>query len=395
MSDSKTKTDYDQNLQKLLKGDLAGSSRYCMTARKELEFQSDLESEIRLLLVSWRLSLKSGFDCFDDLHINVDQLKSMELKAELCFVRGMIGLHLKDSSFALKQFLLAADLYLSIANLDRWLLSRFNAYISLTDVQGPGDGRDLSLGEIIKDCEEHRQRLSSTFVLGLSYRQRSYEFFEQKKYSSALLEAKKSTTFLKSTVTSDYHLALIHLADCYFELKQLERSKSLIEMLPEGIDARALMPRSLVLAKLNQDDSFDPQIYRVKNPHWMKRFEDWKGQHSSSQATLEKNYQWSLGSGVFTLEFYENNGKLRKHLRSEELCCIRSDSLEARVLLLLQQKPSSRYLLTEILWPELASTESLEDRFHRMMSRLKKKVPHLIVYKNNVYALQFPLILLR
>jgi DNA-binding SARP family transcriptional activator len=64
--------------------------------------------------------------------------------------------------------------------------------------------------------------------------------------------------------------------------------------------------------------------------------------------------------------------------------------MEGRVLRLLTEQPRSKAYLCEVLWPEECENTALDNRLHRVISRLNKRVPGLIVLRDGVYLTSFP-----
>ncbi|MNT30697.1 hypothetical protein D3C72_1665050 [compost metagenome] len=134
--------------------------------------------------------------------------------------------------------------------------------------------------------------------------------------------------------------------------------------------------RSKIYSEKVEISSFDSI-----NPYWMKRHRQFANFAVVNKNQERKDDSWVLKKSTGLL--YNPAGALMGKIKTQ--------SLEGQLLRALASSPLSRHALCEILWPQYAEEASIDDRFYRLVSRLKYKIGGYIVFDGKNYQLTSPL----
>lgn len=323
-------------------------------------------------LISFRLAIKVGNGRFlDENELHPQSMKNPQMSGEAHFVRAMILVHKENHSFAGREFSKAAEYYEIAGNSEKSLLSEFNSLIAQST------GGLLSLQQELNLCSEilrKAQEKSSLKMQALCLRQKSYSYFSSGRTLAALSEIKMALPLIEAHCpVSDYHLSLIHTADCALESGHGADANIFLDYLPETVDARIDFPLAYVKAKKDKR-ALELSSFDDINPHWKRRYQNYADAAFGS-APKTSQIVWDAKSHMMI--------KDRKQLLGK----IKPQSLEGTFLKILMRGPQSKELLCEALWPEYSNTENLDDRFFRLKNRLNQKLTHLISFDGQNYSL--------
>ncbi len=339
--------------------------------QENLLISSQLRDEIQLLknLISLRLALKTGG------YIDLDSVITTHtdhpfLLGEALFVQGLLhfqtGLYQPGSQC----FSQAETHYRVAGRIHKALLSKYNYFIGRLNVNLI-DTKEHAFQEL-KEIENEATQEHSKKALGLVWRQKSYLFHEIGHTHAALCEAEKAIKILEfNGLLSDYQLALIQAADCAMDLEDPHKAKLYMEYVISPIDTRVKFPLAYLQARIF-GNVIDPKWFDIVVPYWRLKFEK---HFIKKQAPLEINYSWK-----------QKSGKLQDPC-SKKLINIQPRSLEGRLLNCLIHQKCSKSLLCEVLWPDHCNVYHLDNRLHKLISRLNKKSVPLIQFDGKFYFL--------
>ncbi len=209
-------------------------------------------------------------------------------------------------------------------------------------------------------------------------RQKSYLFQEIGRPHAALCEAEKAVKTLGlNGLLSDYQLALIQAADCAMDLGDSHVAKQYFEYVISPIDTRVKFPLAYLEARIF-GNVMDPKWFDIVVPYWKLKFEK---HFTRNKTPLEVNYYWNQNSGIF------------KDPISKKCTSILPRSLEGLLLNCLIHQKCSKSLLCEVLWPSHCNVYHLDNRLHKLISRLNKKFVPIIQFDGRFYFLNGKIIL--
>ncbi|KHD88923.1 MAG: hypothetical protein OM95_05450 [Bdellovibrio sp. ArHS] len=360
---------YDTAIRGLLEGASQIAAEYSRDIR---DIQSpQLDNVLEQKLVTFRLAMKIGNGRFlNEQDINPNLATSSFMKGECYFVRGSILLQKKSFGDASYNFEAAAKEYEACDKTANSLLCQFNSLIALIN------GGLVKAPKAIFLCNRilaQAEQKNIYIIQGLALRQKSYIYFQQKSYLASLAEIEKAISLFEvHGPASDYHLSLVHAADCCFDLKDLNRAHMFLDYIPTEHDNRVEFPLAYVRARIS-NSTLDTQLFADINPHWLHRYENHI--HAMQIAPEKEQLRWSQRSSVVL----DQKGKIRGR--------IKASSLEGVLLRQLIKGPVSKDLLCESLWPEFSSARSVDDRFFRLKARLEHKLGDIIDFDGCQYSL--------
>ena len=362
----KQKNKYTTAVKSILYESGGTSLDYIREIRSSVEPGIDQIFEQKLL--SYRLALKSGNFDFSIDDLNPAAIQSIEIKAEVYFVLGMTQIYKALWSAALVSFEEAAPLYLQGQNYEKHLLSRFNYFIVQDQIMPYSSGESLHrLNLILKDAKEY----GCAKISGLCLRQKSYVLFADGRLLAAIEVLEKNLEDLETSLpNSDFHFCLIHLADCYAELGNTEKSRVYLDFIPEKIDSRVEFPRAYVTSKL-LGTSISLTDFKYISDYWLSRYKNQYRQTPKESKTIF----WFTGRGLLLDD------------KMSIIARIKPDSKEGFLLQMLQASPRHKNEICEVLWPEFCDVAQQDQKFHRLLSRIQSKVNDLIEYNGGFYKL--------
>ncbi len=364
---------YTQSVSKILVSDSAESLDLIRSLRDQEN--PDAQQVLEQKLLSFRLALKNGRGSeLDPNELNPGATKDSFTQAEAHFVRGIVFAHKNNFSEAATEMFLASGLYEKAQSSEKYCLSLFNELIFKSNGNLINTNEELAqLALIVSKAES----LTVPKVVGLGLRQRSYVFQNTKRPQAALEEIKKALVFIEAHCpSSDYHLALIHAADCALDLKMPDQAQVHLSYLPTDLDSRVAFPFAYINARIKGDLLITEQFSDVSE-HWKLRYEDYAARKISSSHGAElQTLTWNL----MTHTLFDGNKRI--------IGKIKLKSLEGQFLQLLMSKPANKDLLCEVLWPEFAENQTLDDRFFRLKARITQKLGEIVHFDGSNYSLK-------
>jgi len=359
--------------------------QYERAAEFLLECESDQESYVLSIplrnLVNFRLAIKANTIPLNGQHILDDRhIHDVEVKAETHLVNGIYYNSCRMFKKAQQSFIQASLSYKEIGWNEKYFICVYNAIISEVN-----ESENLMTEDHIQKLitlQLEADRLQNKKILGLVCRQKSYFFKEKQRWNAALQEAENAVSYLEGRVfTSDYHLALLNLADCYIELQLVTKAKAALEKIFSPIDPRVQFAYEFIVKRLNQ--SWNEQtlkqmvISNEVDPHFLYR-----AQLTSDDSTLkritetkdsERAYLWNKKEEM--LQLSNQNWKLAP------------SSKEFYLLNLLVEGPKSAEYIMSVLWPLYSEKEQLENRLYTLISRVNKKFNGIIKHEKGKYSI--------
>ncbi len=338
-----------------------------LRARRGRVSQKSERLEQRLL--SARIVLKEGRAEEALVLLGEGEDEAGSLRPDVDFVRGLAHFSLGRFDEGIARFEAAAHGY---AGQDpaRELLCRYNVLAGrenrrLSPALDPE--RLLAWTAFLGLARERGSRTP----LGLALRQRSAIYQEMGKTSAAAEDAEEAIVLLEGAGShADWLLALAQAADVAIDQEQPEKARARLDRFHDPVEARVAFARAYVQARLDGElERFHPSEFEVQPPLWLDKW----ARRSRATHALPTAWQWAKNGAELTLA----NG---------ERIAIRRGSLEGRLLDSLRQGPHSRARLCETLWPGLETESTLDERFHRLVSRTNKK-HRLIEFDGDKYRL--------
>lgn len=362
---------YRQAVDGVLNANPEAALHHTRELRQEVQLTPDQQLEQKLL--SFRLSIKLGHAAnLNENDLNPGSGVSVFLRAEAHFLQGIVLMHKNKFSEAMEKQQAAAEAYLQAEQVEKSLLSRFNIIIA------KGNAGLLTPQQELKECadlwlqgEEHKLQ----HIQALCLRQKSYAYFHNDRFLAALCEIEEALPLIEATCPiSDYHLALVHAADCAFETGDVPRTRQLLDYLPDATDSRVDFPKAYVMAKLH-DQVLNLAVFPQANPHWLGRYQSYVQRKKSETAPLAEKLIWNTQTHWLMSSRKQILGKIKPL------------SLEGAFLKILMKGPASKELISEALWPEYAEVENLDDRFFRLKNRLQQKLGAIVDFDGKNYFL--------
>lgn len=359
---------YDEALQQLEFGDTLVAATLATQWRQA----GSPEQELLRRLLSARLHMKKAGPLNDiETFLNFSRISDPYIQAECRFVMGLNLFHAGDFNQGAAQFKLAGALYPTYKR-DKTLLSVYNEYIGLLNsnlLSEEDEESRLSYLERFASQIEHEK------TLGLVLRQKSYLLERKGCIEAAIQTADESLSLLKKTAPiSDLQLLSLHQSHLLFQKGEKSKALALYDSLLGPFETRLDFPRRFVGALLNSRVIPVPQEFAIVLPAWQSKW------NRLNQEALHTPYKWNMELGQITTP-------------EGQVLSFKRDTIEGRILALVKSKPQTRANLCEILWPEDSDIELVIDRLHKVLARLKKKLPQAIVFENQMYRLGVSLVL--
>lgn len=313
----------------------------------------DQRAETSRRVLTLRMMIRQGHQYDDAGFLKNLKLESDWQKAEWNFVSGLMAFHAGDFNQGVECFSQAAEGYASAGWMDRVPLALFNAYIGrLNRGDFASTHEQITYLNQVRAMADQCERTKALIA-----RQMSYFLQEQEAHRAALNEIKLSIEFFGMLgPISDYHLARLQAADLALALGESDRARLELDYVQPPFDARVKFPFAYVRARLD-GDSLDPADFEVRSEFWILK---WKKHFAATSMSSE--------------------------IELSAIGC-KPNSREALILKILTDGPATKTHLIERLWPELADSWTLENRFHKQISRMNAKNPGLIEFDGKRYRL--------
>lgn len=368
-----------QDILFLIEKGLYEEASLCLRRFREQPTKNNQEETTLLaLLLSARIALKAGHAVEHIKYLDERVVSSPLLKAEICVVKGLVYFQKGSLQEAVDYFYLATKNYQEAGVEERAVLLEYNYLIALSHLRGVSSVDGLGLLDTFQDLQVRAAKSNNLKMMGLIHRQKSYLFKEAGRLNAALFEIQQGLPLLElHSARSDYHLGLLSAAEIAFDLGDHFKAEAYLEMVVGAIDKRVEFPLRYVQSLVHGTPLEEPSLQDAC-PHFVQRYE-WRRQRVGG------DIRQKVEVGVLELPSGDAEGNFI--LRTNEQLMIKKGGLEEMLLLLLEQGPQSKNLLCERLWPEVSDPEHLDNRLHRLISRLNKKIPGLIIYKKRRYSL--------
>ncbi|HWU42506.1 MAG TPA: hypothetical protein VN132_03675, partial [Bdellovibrio sp.] len=293
------------------------------------------------------------------------------LKAEILFVKASYFAQTSQHSFAASNFHKASEFYAQTQDREKEALSRFNHFIAESYIlKSTLAEENQKLQLIVSHCQQHQVPK----IEFLCHRHRSFRLYESAQYQEAIDCLITWIARTDALTRSDSHLALLHIADCFLELRDVRKAIFYCDQVPTQIDERVRFAKAYVDAKIS-GHGLDIQNFPLVPSHWKQRYEKSHLKKTSDlTAKSSESLCWNLKTGLLTLN---------KSLKGK----FKAQSLEGQLLRLLMDASRSKSHLCESLWPSEMETAFLDDRFHQLVQRINRKSKNLIVFDGQFYRL--------
>jgi tetratricopeptide (TPR) repeat protein len=374
---------YKEIVEKIYRGLYEEASVEIRSLREKNSFIWNAKWSLMQTLLAARIALKSG-----QIPENIDSLEpSVEtplfLAAEIYMLKAIVLYQSGRLKEGINYYMQARSCYQSTGHKNKELLCQFNILIGETHVV------KKSLHDFLQDfrlLQAEAESCGQFRILGLVYRQKSYLYKEDGKINAALFEAEKSMRYLELyCAASDFQLGLLNIAEILLELEMTSEAKKYYEMLLEPIDRRVLFAKTYIEMRLF-GSSLNEEFREQSCPHFLQRYAFWQSRFNlpayqqGSELTEQEDLQ------VDRLVLSSDSEKLYIKLKDQCLA-LRRHCLESKLIEILKQGPQSKALICEKLWPEYSDTHHLDNRLHRLISRINKKVDGLVLYSSKTYKL--------
>lgn len=372
---------YRNILEQIYAGFYEEASVGIRTLREKSGFEFNAELVLMQNLLAARIALKSGNipQNVESLQLNRDT--NSFIAGEIHLVKGITNYQSGKMTEGMKDYFAARKYFEKSGHKDKELLAWYNVLIGETHVE------KKSLKEYLADfrtLEVEAEKFAQNRILGLIQRQKSYFYKDAGKYNAALFEAEKSLRFLElHCAASDFQLGLLNIVDILIELNRHREAMKYMEMILEPVDKRVQFPLAYFKSRLlgselvlgSQEQSC---------PHFLFRYNEWKNKSCPGNSVAVANSK-SDSALKFRLVIDDENAIIS--LGDTEFV-LRKDCLETKLIEILTSGPHGKSLICEKLWPEYSEVQHLDNRLHRLVSRLNKKTNGLIVYSDRTYKLR-------
>lgn len=362
---------YQSLLRDLEGGNYEPVSKILHAWREQLEQKYDLQLEWLRRLLAVRLSIKlDSKNLSDDVFQgNLEKLPP-EIRAEIYFVRGLAHYERAEYLLGVRDFEQAKLLYADLADPYRELLSDYNAIAGSENAGLIDTNAEIAalsslafkanrFGLNDKRC----QKFSA-----MAERNKSFLCQNQGKLELALECIEKALKgFDEIGPLSDLHICLLQKADVLVDLGQVDAAKLCVESVTDPIDSRVKFPLAFIRWRLGLASEPSIKDFNIV-PNWRKKWDRLQQKNLKSD-----DIAWDRKIGELKLE--------------DQKYILKVDSLEGRLVSVLAEGNKSKEMLCNSLWPENAATMHVENRLHRLISRVNKKIPKLVVLNSGRYTL--------
>ena len=326
-------------------------------------------------LISARLALRSGNIKLDADHWIVEDSWPAFFQAEGFLLKGFIHFYSGQYALGVPNFQKAEALFLKSNCEDRALIAAYNVVIGRENEQEFTEKEQLN--ELVR-LQRRAVELKNSHLKGLILRQKSYALTMLGRFSAASREIEKALEPLEMYGSkSDFELALIQAAFCEWKCGRDATVECFLQRLLEPIDERVGSALS-VLQSMREKKPIDTKKLGVLSPYWKNLAKFWGCDVSDSFENgqqMKAQFVWSQVDQVL------------KNLVTDQEFTLKRRGLEAQLLNLLAGGGCSKALICERLWPEACLVETLDNRLHRLVSRINKKFENIVGFDGTQYYL--------
>lgn len=348
---------------------------------RDPEFSKDDDIEAVRRLITIRLSMKRGDPGENVSWLNFPVKENSWLMAEKLLAQAHWNYHLQLFDEGTKLFQEAAKKFEPLKMHGREFVSTFNSIIG--EINGSNALTPQMQLEKLRALElkvkPHSDDKDCARVQALIYRQKAHAFEDLNRLHASLEEISKAIlVFELIGPASDYHLALLHAADISLDIKDEFKARAFFEYIITPVDARVEFPMAFVNWRLGGELP-DKKNFSILPGGWIEKFE--KLSSSSQLSNTGSEWTWIQTTGVISGDTLENS------------LVIKPASLEGRLIRILAQEKATKNFLIEALWPQQSEVHLVDNRLHRMISRLNKKLNNSILYDGKYYSLHKKILL--
>lgn len=349
----------------------------------KLRDETNLESEILRRLLLYRVSILNGNTELEALVLPNASVQCPWVIAEINFVNGLLCFHKNDFKEGLKFFDSAASIYKDCRIYDRFLLSLFNSYVAKVNSNrlNTSNQRFHEIQQIERQAMAHRLESNTSGILALVLREKAVLYFQLQKYRASLSAATQSVDLFREAGTfGDHHLSLLLASLSAHKIGDKEKTLLYFEQLIPPFEGRVLFAYDVLSYIINNQNRPDVNNYSTHSPFWLEQLEQ-----SSSTSPTTKNYSTDYD---YIFDMKENKLLV---MRQNKVYKLAPKNLEARLIQLLVKTKGfrrSRNFLIENLWPDFSRSESLDNRLHQLIFRIKKKYGMSIHFDGIAYEMK-------
>lgn len=395
---------YNQILSLIEKGFYEEASQRLREIRKGMQLPSSNTEDNTLhvfsILLSSRIAMKGGLLPDHIHHIQTQSIKDDFLRGEINFVKGLYYFNQSKMKEGAECFLEAYKNFKASTKPERMGLARYNYIIGKS--YEPNIDPHWLFTEL-RELESEIQGEKNHKLHGVILRQKSYLYKEQGRYQAAKTEALASISLLEiHGAHSDYHLALLNLVDISLELKDQTAAEEALERVMPPFDPRVAFPLSYFQHRL-KITPLDFSIQKFSCPHFLMRYKDWQSSQplqammpTPVKTSLRSNeselpqVQSNLESTESSLTHWKWNSSMGVLHSTSQTFSFKKHSMEKKLVDNIFAEPISKELLSERLWPGFSEVKLLDNRLHRLISRVNKKIGGHIQLQAGKYFLTLP-----
>ncbi len=374
---------YHEILTLIEKGFYEQASLKLRDVRKRIELPTLTEKErtwhTLSILLSSRIALKGGLKPDHIEGIDIASIKDPFLIGEVCFVKGLYYFNQAKMAEGANSFLTASQAFDACGKTERQWIARFNFLIGKS--HQPNIDTHWLFTEL-RELEVAVQQGENNKLLGLILRQKSCLYKELGRIHAAKTDGIRAVSLLElHGAQSDYQLALLNMVDISLEQNELQEAHDYIDRVLTPLDPRVVFPYSFYKHRLNGT----PLALTAKVnscPHFLSRFDLWEREQPKPITEMP-----SLNDASEAIIWNATVGELKVN---SKMFSFKVGSMETKLLNNIYSAPVSKELLSERLWPGFAQIHLLDNRLHRLISRVNKKLGGLIQYHKGQYFLSEP-----
>ncbi len=316
-------------------------------------------------MVITRVAMKNMSRELEDCFIDAENSEDPFLMAEGFFTRGLQRFTQSRFQEGAKDFAQASKLFAQMDLGDRKLLSDFNT--SVGNINARNNGFYESDLTDFNRLERAAKKTKNEKIVGLCLRQRSYILQSLKRYPQAYSDAVKSLRYLCGMAPrSDVALAKLQAADCAIDMERKDLAQEMLKEIGDIVDSRVALPLAYIKARLDDNwENFDLRSFAVRTPFWIEKLKKASKLESLNQQC----------TSALSIPF---------PIRAD----IKTQSLEGKLLAILNQGRCPKKALIARLWPEQSPVGLLDNRLHRLISRLNKKLQGMIEFDGEAYRMK-------
>ncbi|OFZ21047.1 MAG: hypothetical protein A2X94_06865 [Bdellovibrionales bacterium GWB1_55_8] len=367
---------YYSLVEMILQGRYEATAEALNQLRRGSPFTHDDNEAIRRLIAA-RLAIKQGDAGEDTSWLDIPVPENSWLAAEKEIVKGHWEYHLQNFPMGITHFKEAERQFKNLGMLDREFLSAFNQIIG--EVSGPSQLPPLQQIDQLRQLEirvrQHLEKVGCVRVQALIHRQKSHAFEDLTLFHAAVEEISKAIQILElHGPASDYQLALLQAADLSLDLGDQFRGRTFFEYVIPPLDKRVEFPHAYIAWRLGGPLP-EQSNFEILPGGWKEKFEKLRASLTPDNSTPHE-WTWNLTSGEI------QSPELLKPIQ------LKPASLEGRLVQMLTRNKATKNLLIESFWPGQSDRQLLDNRLHRMISRLNKKLSNLIEFDGKSYRLK-------